>query len=179
MKRTLFALAVIAYCISCNTNTGTSTANAGSSDAAQKNLAAAHGVNAAVISGNVNNLDSFIAKDAVDHSGMMGDIKGLDSIKAELGKIHTSSTDMKVETVKEFADNDYVFQWLHFTGTAATPDMGMPAGTKYDMNAVEVSKFNSDGKATDHWEFIEPAEMMKMMQQQNTGGMKMDTTKHK
>ena len=57
--------------------------------------------------------------------------------------------------------------------------MGMPVGTKYEMNAMEVSKFNSDGKATDHWEFMEPAEMMKMMQQQNTGGMKMDTTKHK
>ena len=71
MKRTLFALAVIAYCISCNTNTGTSTTSAGSSDAAQKNLAAAHGVNAAVISGNVSNLDSFIAQDAVDHSGMI------------------------------------------------------------------------------------------------------------
>jgi len=110
---------------------------------------------------------------------MTGDIKGLDSIKAELAKVHMMSTDIKVETVKEFADNDYVFQWLHFTGTAATSDMGMPVGTKYEMNAMEVSKFNSDGKATDHWEFMEPAEMMKMMQQQNTGGMKMDTTKHK
>src|SRR5690348_8322510 len=107
MKKTFFALATaIIYCISCNTNTQATSANT-TNDATQKNLAAARAVNAAITSGDVSNLDSFIAKDAVDHSGMTGDVKGVDSIKAELAKIHTMSTDMKVETVKELADNDY------------------------------------------------------------------------
>src|SRR5678810_1051466 len=109
MKRTLFSFVVIAYCISCYTNIVTSTKSAGSMDDEQQNIGTAHGVNAAVIAGNVSNLDSFIAQDAVDHSGMTGDIKGLDSIKAELAKVHMMSTDIKVETVKEFDDNDYVF----------------------------------------------------------------------
>jgi len=41
---------------------------------------------------------------------MPGDIKGLDSIKAELTKIHTMVSDMKTEVVKELGDSEYVFQ---------------------------------------------------------------------
>ena len=37
-----------------------------------------------------------------------------------------------------------------------------PAGTKYDMTVVHVSKFK-DGKATDHWEYMTMGDMMKMM----------------
>ena len=51
---------------------------------------------------------------------------------------------------------------MRFTGTAATSDWGMAVGTKYDMTAIQVSKFK-DGKATEHWEFMEPRELMKMM----------------
>ena len=40
--------------------------------------------------------------------------------------------------------------------------MGVPPGSKYDMNAMEVSKFK-DGKAVEHWTFMQPREMMKMM----------------
>jgi hypothetical protein len=53
------------------------------------------------------------------------------------------------------------------------PSMGMPAGTNVDMSPIEVSKFK-DGKATEHWTFMQPAEMMKMMPAM---GNKMDTTK--
>src|SRR5690349_19209049 len=134
MNRALFvATAFVCCCISCNTNSGTSSGNRSNNDAAQKNLDAAHAVDAAILSGNVSNLDSFIATDAVDHAGMTGDIKGVDSIKAELAKIHNMSADMKSETLKELADSEYVFQWMRYTGTASTGDMGMPAGTKYDM----------------------------------------------
>jgi hypothetical protein len=182
MKRYLFVVAaVIVYCsMSCNTNPGASAGSTRSNDAAQKNLEAAHAVNAAILSGNVSNLDSFIASDAVDHAGMAGEIKGVDSIKAELAKIHIMSADMKSETIKELADSEYVFQWMRYTGTASTADMGMPVGTKYDITAIQVSKFNSDGKATEHWEFMQPADMMKMMQH-NTGGTanKKDATKNK
>ena len=67
---------------------------------------------------------------------------------------------------------------MRFTGTAATADMGMKPGTKFDMTAIEVSKFNNEGKATEHWEFMQPADMMKMMPQ-NDMGKKMDSTMHK
>ncbi|HVT85125.1 MAG TPA: hypothetical protein VHD35_07965 [Chitinophagaceae bacterium] len=54
--------------------------------------------------------------------------------------------------------------------------MGMPAGTKYDMTAIEVTKMK-DGKATEHWEFMQPSEMMKMMAQPQQG--QADSTMHK
>jgi len=178
MKKIHFAVAtaMLCCCISCNSGTGTSDNT--TSSAAQKNLDACRGVNKAIETGDVSNLDSFIAADAVDHAGMMGDIKGVDSIKAELAKIHNMASDMKMETVKELADDEYVFQWLRFTGTAATGDMGMTPGTKFDMTAIEVSKFNNEGKATEHWEFMQPTDMMKMMPQ-NDMGMKMDSAVHK
>src|SRR3954447_11415552 len=134
MKTFLFTIVAGAFCffISCNTATNTPSESK-ANDAAQKNLAAANGVNKAIETGDVSNLGDYIATDAVDHAGMQGDVKGLDSIKAELAKIHTMVSDMKVETIKELVDSEYVFQWLRFTGTSTTSDMGMPSGTKFDI----------------------------------------------
>ena len=144
------------FCISCNDKAGTT------DSATQKNLDAIHNINKAIQTGDVSKLGDYISTDAVDHGGPKGDIKGLDSIKAEIARMSTSSKDMKSETVKEVADNEYVFQWQHSTGTTTTADMGMPAGTKYDMNSIEVTK-HKDGKAIEHWTFLSPQEMMKMM----------------
>jgi predicted SnoaL-like aldol condensation-catalyzing enzyme len=113
----------------------------------------------------VTKLGDCIATDAVDHNEK-GDIKGLDSIKAILASIHKMGTDMKMTVTKELADNDYVFAWEHYTGTSNDPSMGMPVGAKYDMNAIQVSRMK-DGKVAEHWEFMQPAEMMKMMANMN------------
>jgi predicted ester cyclase len=142
-----------------------STVNAqskGKSDKAKKNLEACNMINKAIESGDLSMIDKVIAKDAVDHAGMHGDLVGVDSIKSELARMHTVMPDMKFTVIKELADDEHVFQWIRFTGTTATADMGMPAGTKFDMTAIEVSKFK-DGKAVEHWEFMQPADMMKMM----------------
>ncbi len=102
------------------------------SDKARKNLEMCNLVNRAIETGDVSMLDRAIAEDAVDHAGMHGDIVGLDSIKAELAKVNKWVPDMKVEVIKEIADDEYVFQWVRFTGTTATAEMGMPLGTKFD-----------------------------------------------
>jgi len=81
----------------------------------QKNIDASNVINKAIQTGDVNTLDKVIAADAVDHAGMTGDIKGLDSIKAVLEKIHDWA-DMKMEVIKELADDEYVFQWIRFKG---------------------------------------------------------------
>ncbi|HET9823924.1 MAG TPA: nuclear transport factor 2 family protein, partial [Chitinophagaceae bacterium] len=122
----------------------------------------------------------------VDHSGPRGEVKGLDSIKAEFREFGSSMSNMKNEVVKELADDDYAFQWMKETWTVAKNEMGMKAGTKMNTDAIEVSKFNSDGKVTDHWSFISSNDMMRMMQMaqgmgnmgMDTSKMKMDTTKH-
>ena len=180
MKKNLLTICsslLFIFFVSCNNDKG---GEAKLSDQAQKNLDAVHLINKAVETGDVSTLDQAIATDAVDHTNM-GECKGLDSIKSNIAKVHTMSTDMKGETIKEFADDDYVFQWMRYTGTASTADMGMPAGTKYDMSTVHVSKFKG-GKAVEHWEFMQAADMMKMMPQQGMDKMMdhkmMDTTKH-
>jgi predicted ester cyclase len=108
-------------------------------------------------------LGDYIASDAVDHSGEHGDVVGLDSIKAELAPMHKmAANDLKFEVVKELADSDYVFQWERMTGTATTADMGVPVGSKFSWATVNVSRFKN-GKATEHWDFMQPGDVMKMM----------------
>jgi len=127
----------------------------------ETNLRASKAINEAIKSGDVSKLGDYIAADAVDHASPMGDINGIDSIKAMLGKIHTMGTDMKMEIIKTVADDEYVFDWMRLTGTTSTADWGMPVGSKYDINAVQVSKFK-DGKVVEHWEFMQPADMARM-----------------
>jgi hypothetical protein len=75
----------------------------------------------------------------------------------------------KSETVKELADDEYVMCWFRFTGDYKTDVPGHKAGETYDLKALEVAKFK-DGKAIEHWTFVQPADMMKMM------GAKKDST---
>ena len=105
-------------------------------------------------------MDSVIASDIVDHTDR-GDIKGLDSMKAMVTMIHNTMKDMKQKVVHSTADGDYVYGWMKYTGTT-DGSMGMPAGP-YDMQAIEVVKFNSENKATEHWSFMEIQDVMGMM----------------
>ncbi|SRR6266498_1274507 len=178
---TIASAGMICFFTSCNNNAGTNAQG-------EKNIAAVHSVNDAIESGDIDKVDQYIATDAVDHAGEHGDIKGLDSIKASLKRFHDEYKDMKLEELQDAANGDYVFSLTRFTGTNTVPSMGAPAGTSFDMSAVQVVKFNSDGKATDHWEYMTMADAMKMMGGGNMGNMekmdssknkmKMDTTKH-
>ncbi|MEO5647324.1 MAG: ester cyclase [Chitinophagaceae bacterium] len=177
MKKLFFASAVGACCffISCNNKTENH-GDSKMSDKATKNVDMHHAVTKAIETGDVSKLGDYIATDAVDHANPKGDVKGLENIKAELGKVHTMASDMKTEVLKTMADDDHVFEWVRYTGTTKTTDMGMPVGTKYDMTAMHIVKFK-DGKATEHWEYMQPAEMMKMMGQAPAMDNKMDTLK--
>lgn len=153
--------ALLLFFISCNQPaTSTSDTNENSA-AAQKNLDASHIVNKAFETGDVSDVDSAVASDFVDHTEM-GD-KNRDSLKAAIKMVYATNKDMKMEIIKELADDDYVFSLMHFSGTS--DGTMMPAGP-YDMHAIEVEKFK-DGKAIEHWEYMEASEMMKMMGGQN------------
>jgi steroid delta-isomerase-like uncharacterized protein len=129
------------------------------SDASQRNLVAARSVVRAFQTGDMSGVDSVVAADFVDHTDR-GDVKGRDSLKAMITQVRTNFKDMKMETVAEATDGNYVFQWMKYTGTS-DGTMGMPAGP-YEMRAIEVSEFN-DGKITEHWAYMDVQEMMKMM----------------
>ena len=134
----------------------------GTSDKAKKNLETAQAITKMFETGDMSKAGDYIATDAVDHTGMNGDVVGLDSIKASFAMFMKMMSDMKNEAVRELADDDYVFQWMKESWTMKVDAMGMKAGEKGNMDAIEVSKFK-DGKVSDHWAFISYTDMMKMM----------------
>lgn len=161
MKKIVFIFSVGAICFfsGCDEKG----ANHGEmSDTAKKNLEAFHTVDKAFASGDISQIDSVVASDFVDHTPQ-GD-KGRDSLKAMITRMKNAGT-MKSEIKKEFADDEYVMGWLHWTGSLNAPMDGMPAGP-FDMSGIEVVRFK-DGKAVEHWAFMDAAEMMKMMGPQN------------
>ncbi len=114
----------------------------------------------AIETGDVSKVDSILAKDAVDHSPM-GDVKGSDSIKAVLADIHNHFKDLKLDIIAEVPGEEYGFTLVNFKGTCTDSSHGMPPGTKIDSRAVDVVRFK-DSKVVEHWQYMDPAEMMKM-----------------
>jgi SnoaL-like domain len=177
MKKFLFPsfLMIACFLISCNSNQ-----QSGMSSKAKKNLDNAKAITSMFEKGDFSKLSDYIAADAVDHWGPKGEVKGLDSLKAEFDFFGSMMKDAKNEIIKEVADDDYVFQWIKQSWTAAKDDpmMHMKAGDRGTMETIEVTKHNADGKITDHWGFVSMKDMMQMMPQGNMGGMGIDTTKH-
>lgn len=167
MKKILFlaSLALILFATSCKDESTTS-----ASKEPSKNEAAVKEIYKAIETGDVSKVDNYLAKDAVDHNGgpMGRELKSSDSIKQMFVMMHSSMPDLKMESDVMCSEGDYVFSWVRMSGTTSAspaPAMGMPPNTKMDMKSVDVVKFNSEGKATDHWGYVDPADMMKMMPQ--------------
>ena len=176
MKKLVFAFLTITICavmVSCSGG-GEHTASART----KKNQESNQAILKMFETGDFSKMGDYIAADAVDHSGPTGEVKGLDSIKAMFQYFTSTMSDTKIEVVKELADDDYVMSWVKQTWTAKIDDpmMGMKAGDRRSMEGVEVTKYNADGKVTDHWGFVSMAEMMKMMPQPSMDMNKMDTT---
>jgi len=196
MKKILFltSMAFILFATSCKNESSTTTNKEPS-----KNEAAVKAVYSAMESGDMSKMDSLMANDVVDHNGgpMGKEISGRDNIKKMFAAMHSSFSDLKMEAKEMSSEGDYVFSWMHMSGTTSAnpdPSMGMPANTKVDMTGVDVVKFNSSGQATDHWGYMDPNDMMKMMPPGGTppatgtmpdtthgkmGNKMMDTTKKK
>jgi predicted SnoaL-like aldol condensation-catalyzing enzyme len=170
MKKILLAVSAASLCflISCNNDkTTTASSSETTSTQAQKNLDASHIVTKAFETGDASQIDSAVAADFVDHNEH--GTGNRDSLKAMVGMVKKMDPNGKMETEKEFADDDYVFSLIHFTGTS-NGTMGMPAGP-YDFREIEVVRFK-DGKAVEHWAYIQPTDMMKMMPQPAPDKMK-------
>jgi predicted SnoaL-like aldol condensation-catalyzing enzyme len=149
--RKLLSLAAIGACsllIACSSNSG------GMSATAKKNLETNQAITKAYEAGEFDKMKDLIAPDAIDHAGENGDVKGLDSIVASMKRYKAMAPDMKGTTIREMADDEYVFSW----GTSE----GTMNGQKMSMTAVDIAKFK-DGKAIEHWMFMTPADIMKMM----------------
>ena len=176
MKKISFAAFAGLFCIctSCN-HDGVNTSYNKENSQQQQNIAASDVVNKAFEKGDVSGIDSVVADDFLDHTDR-GDKKGRDSLKAMVKFYYANFKNMKTEKIREVADGDYVWSWMHYSGTT-DGSMGIPKGP-YDMRGVELSKFK-DGKAVEHWGFMDMQDMMKLMPQADMSNMKMDTTKAK
>lgn len=161
------ALVASGLLFSCNSGSG------GMSATAKKNLETNRAINKAFEAGEFDKMKDYIAADGVDHGGEKGDVKGVDSIISEMKRYKAMMPDSKGELIKEMADDDYVFYWSKTTGT-----MG---GKTITMTGLDVSKFK-DGKAVEHWVYMDPKDMMAMMppMPQPTGDtMRMDDRPNK
>jgi predicted SnoaL-like aldol condensation-catalyzing enzyme len=175
MKKIFFAAFAGLLFVSCDSKTEATSENKESSPE-QKNRAAFDSISKAFQTGEITGIDSLVADDFVDHSDK-GDVKGRDSLKAMITTMHNSLKEMKTETVNTAANGDYVYGWMRYSGTG-DGSMGMPKGP-YDFTSIELVKFK-DGKASEHWAFMQMKDMMKMMGPQPGMEMnKMDTTKKK
>jgi predicted ester cyclase len=160
MKKLLFMLS--AGCFLFITSCNSKKESGGLSDIAKKNLEAMHGITKCFDSKDFSKLGDYIAEDGIDHSGEQGAIKGLANMKTAFTKMVAAYDSSATEVTKELADDEYVMTWQRYKGTLKIDQMGMKAGDKFDMAAIEVAKFK-DGKAIEHWTFMEPSEMMKMI----------------
>lgn len=151
MKSLFFLVTATAICLFASCNSG------GMSVTTKKNMEVNDAIMKAYEAGNFSKMSDYIEADAVDHGGENGDIKGLDSIVANMKRYHAMAPDMKSVITKTFADDEYVFTWSKTSGTMN--------GKKTEMTGVDVSKFKN-GKAVEHWVYMDPNEMMKMMTQQ-------------
>ena len=156
-KLLLFALGGSVFLISCNNESASSSGAANATQ--QKNLAADSTIGEAFRTGDASKIDSVVAADFVDHTDQ-GD-KNRDSLKTMIKMMHDSFPDMKMDLVNTSASGDYVYAQMRFTGNS-NGSMGMSKGP-YDMHMIEVSKYK-DGKAVEHWSYMEMRDVMKMAQ---------------
>jgi predicted ester cyclase len=162
MKKILIAAATGLLClfISCKDAGPSSTL-----DEAQKNSDANNRVMKAIGTGDSLTIDSLIGDDAVDHMGPNGqEVHGGDKIKHMLIDMHNHLKDMKFDIISTAANGDYVFTLSNISGTTTDSSMGMAAGTKMYEKTVDVVRVK-DGKMEEHWGFVDPAAMMKHMQE--------------
>lgn len=182
MKRLLIlglsAIAIVLF--ACNGKGGVEPAVAaadGKDSTHQAMLKANREVQHAIETGDTVTLRKYISSDATDHGGGPNgaDLKGDDIVKM-LANVHNDIDNLKFETLEEAANDDHIFAMVHVTGTTKRPVWGMPANFKMDSKSVDVIKVK-DLKMVDHWNFADPAEMMKMMNP--TGGKRSNARRSK
>jgi predicted ester cyclase len=132
-------------------------------------------VNGIMDNGNTDELDMYIAEDAIDHQTdpSITTKTGLEGVKDVFKYYHNIFPDLKTTVYSMAVSGDTLFGYISSTGTTSQPFMGMPAGTSQTMNAVDIVVFKDD-KMVEHWGFMDMADVMKMMQSNMAGESKVE-----
>jgi|GEM_PF-6927814 len=117
-------------------------------------------------SGNVDELDVLISKDAVDHQldTTATEKKGLEGVKDEFRYFHKVFPDLKTTIHSIAVSGDTVFCYSTSVGTSTELFMGLPANQKVVLNGVDIVRFEGDMNVK-HRGFIDVSDMMKMIKQ--------------
>ena len=155
---TLLTITLIVALVSCQ--------NSQQNKMDQQRKAAYVAINNIMDAGNTDELDAFIAADAIDHQmdPSITTKTGLEGIKEVFRYYHSVFPDLKTTIHSIAVSGDTLFGYCTSVGTAAEPFMGMPAGEQMTLNAVDVVVFEGD-KMKEHWGFMDMTEVMSMMQQ--------------
>lgn len=123
-------------------------------------------INKILDAGKIDELDAYVAPDAVDHQLDTSITKktGLEGIKQAFRFYHNIFPDMKTTIHSIAVSGDTLFGYCTSVGTATQPFMGMPAGAQMTLNAVDVVVFSGD-KMVEHWGFMDMSDAMNMIQQ--------------
>lgn len=124
--------------------------------------------------GDVNQLDNYITKDAVDHAMDTAVSKkpGLEGVKEYFTYSHKLFPDMKTTVHSVAVSGDTLFAYFTSTGTTSEPHMGMPANKKIVYNGVDIVRFSGD-KIAEHWGFMDSNDVGQMMKMQMQKAPKM------
>lgn len=119
----------------------------------------------ALVAGDVDATMKDVAADGTDYGdGSMPPVKGIDSIKINLRMWRDNMSDYKVDNLWALAEGDYVAVFGEWSSTFKSDMMGMKvAGKSVKIKDVDIFKFNSDGKITEHRNIQSSAEMMKQL----------------
>lgn len=158
---TSFAACTILICCS-NKSSETSSANTA---AAQQNLDAVHNIRKAFETGDTSRIRKSVDEGYTDHKDGQGVI-GIDSLQSFVLASHEHIKNLRVEPIKELADDEYVMSWVRFSGTG--DGQGGTMLGDFDVQGVQITKFKN-GKATEHWEAMDMRDVSKMIEKLDTG----------
>lgn len=97
--------------------------------------------------GDLDFMISHNAKDVVNYPEGRAPILGIDSVIIALRQERNSTNDWKSSNELALADNNYVFVYQYWDASFKTDSL---KGKTYHFRAVEIFKFNEDGKIIEH-----------------------------
>lgn len=128
--------------------------------------------------GNIEGLENYVADNFVEHTPDPNvKATGLEGLKETISTYRASFPDLKMSILSLVAEGDLIVAHFNMKGTNTGPMGGMPATNKsVDFDGVDIVKV-VDGKATDHWGYIDQMKfMMQMGMMHDPAGMPLDST---
>ncbi len=109
-------------------------------------------------------LSGMVTSDFQEHSPLPDQPPGIAGLESGLKVFRKAFPDLHFEVNDMIAEGDKVVSRVTYGGTHQGEFVGFPAsGKKFSVMGIDIVRFNSDGKAIEHWSGDDA--QLKMMQQ--------------